>query len=275
VLLALAAPAGPCPPLGELLDRAGRYVLAVEQQLTALVGNESYSQLRFLGRQGAPLETRKLESEVAWVATGDPMVWAFYRDVLRVDGKALGDRGSRLEQLFPSGSSLDGRAQAQAILAESARYNLGSQRTLNVPTLALSLLHPRNRERLSFALDRSGARGGAAACTLSYRERRRPTLIATARGKDLPARGKLVVEPSSGAVVTTRLSLEAPGLGPVMIETTYARDAALGYWLPARMTEEYGYHMRRLGAEERIEADAVYSGWRRAHVEIDVVLPKP
>jgi hypothetical protein len=81
------------------------------------------------------------------------------------------------------------------------------------------------------------------------------------------------IDPSSGAVVMTRLSLEAPGLGPVTAETSYARAAALGYWLPARMAEEYGYRMRRAWQERTKPRRPTPGGGART--EIDVVLPKP
>lgn len=59
-----------------------------------------------------------------------------------------------------------------------------------------------------------------------------------------------------------------------MIETSYRFDARLGYWLPAEMRETYGHQTLAFGAE-RVEALATYSAWRRAHVEVDVVIPQP
>ena len=91
----------PQPPLHQLLDRAGRYVETLEEQLAVVVGEETYEQYLFLGPASSPNVRRSLVSDVAWVPTGDSMVWAFYRDVRAVDGKPIGDRVARLEALFP------------------------------------------------------------------------------------------------------------------------------------------------------------------------------
>jgi hypothetical protein len=269
-----SAAAEPCPPVRELVDRANRYVAALESQLAVLVGDETYRQRYYYGTSSLPRQERALRSEVAWVTTGDAMVWAFYRDVATVDGEPVGDRGARLEALFPEGATESARARAQQVLDESSRYNLGRRRTVNNPTLALTLLHPRNRERVSFKASGSGKRQDVPVCELRYEERKRPTLISNPRGDDLPARGELWIEPGSGAVVATTLELQAPGLGPAAIETTFRHEPALSCWLPADMTESYGYRNRR-GGGELVEAQARYAGWRRAHVEIEVVIPRP
>jgi hypothetical protein len=66
--------------------------------------------------------------------------------------------------------------------------------------------------------------------------------------------------------------MSPPRLGPVSIETLYAPDERIGFWLPAEMREAYGNRSRSAG-EERVEAVARYSAWRRAQVEVQVILP--
>jgi hypothetical protein len=69
--------------------------------------------------------------------------------------------------------------------------------------------------------------------------------------------------------------MKAPhGIGPVTIETAYARDDRLGAWLPREMEEAYGESSRSAG-DERVEAVARYSGWRRARVEVQPIVPVP
>jgi hypothetical protein len=257
-----------------VLSLAGRYVTRLEEELAVLVADETYAQSLFIGPEGSARQRRSLVSDVAWVPTGDAFVWAFFRDVREVDGDPVRDRAARLEQLFPSGMTLAGRERAQEILEESARYNLGRRRTVNCPTVALSFLHPRNQPRFGFRLDGGDEKHGATTWKVRFTERARPALTRTSRGDDVPARGHLWVEAGTGALVASRLELRPPGLGPVTIETDYARDDRFGAWLPAAMQEAYG-NRSRSGWDERVEATARYSGWRRAQVEVQPIVPVP
>jgi hypothetical protein len=269
---AAAAPA--TPRLEDVLALAGRYVARLEEQLAVLVAEERYGQSLFIGPEASARHRRSLVADVAWVPTGDAFVWAFFRDVREVDGDPVADREERLEQLFPSGVTLAGRERAQQILGESARYNVGRRRTVNCPTVALSFLHPRNQPRFAFRLDGRDEKEGATTWKVRFMERERPSLTRTSRGEDVPARGLLWIEAASGALVASRLELRPPGLGPVVIETVYARDDRLGGWLPTQMREAYGNRSRSSG-EERVEAVARYSGWRRAQVEVQPIVPVP
>jgi hypothetical protein len=253
-----------------VLALAGRYVARLEEELAVLVADETHEQALFVGREGSARQRRSLVSDVAWVPTGDAFVWAFFRDVREADGDPVRDREARLERLFPSGVTLAGRARALEILEESARYNLGRRRTVNCPTVALSFLHPRNQPRFAFRLEGEDVKEGAPTWKVGFRERSRPALTRTSRGDDVPARGVLWIDPGSGALVTSRLELRPPGLGPVTIETAYARDDRLGGWLPAEMREANGSS----SSDERVEAVARYSLWRRARVDVRILLPE-
>jgi hypothetical protein len=265
----------PPPPLHDLLDRAGRYVSDLEEQLAVVLGDEAYTQSLFLGRERSARDRRSIASDVAWVPTGDPMVWAFYRDVRAVDGQPVPERAERLQSLFPTGLTLAARERAQRILQEGARYNLGRQRNVNSPTVALGFLHPRNQARFEFRIAGRDDKAGLLAWKVRFNERRRPTLIRTSRGDDVPARGMLWVEPDRGAVVASRLEASPPpGLWPVWIDTEYRLDPRLGFWLPAEMQESYGNEVRSPG-DERVETVARYSAWRRAQVEVQDIIPVP
>jgi hypothetical protein len=279
VLLALLPTAAraenpPCPSTSELVARASRYVARVEEQLTAVIGDETYRQYAYNGPSPMVVDQRVLASDVAWVPTRDPMVWAFYRDVRVVDGEPLADRGARLEALFPGEQTAASNAKAMKILDESSRYNLGARRTVNTPTLALTLLHPRNIERSSFEVKGLVRRDGVEACALRYEERKRPTFVRQPDGQDVWAKGTFWIEPRSGAAVASTLELEAKRHDPVLIETAFRYEPAFECWLPSEMKETYGSRSPRpKGA--RIEAVARYSRWRRAHVEMEIVIPKP
>ena len=225
-----------------------------------------------IGREGA-IDRRSIASDVAWVPTGDPMVWAFYRDVRAVDGEPVPEREERLQALFPEGPTPAARRRAQQILEESSRYNLGRRRTVNSPTIALSFLHPRNQSRFAFRIVGPDEKEGAATWKVRFAERERPTLTRTSRGEDVPARGLLWIEAGSGTLVASRLEMSPPGLGGVSIETAYALADRMGFWLPREMREAYGNRSRSAG-EERVEAVARYSAWRRAEVEVQIILPE-
>ena len=265
-----AAAAPPPPRVDDVLALAIRYVTRLEEQLAILVADETQTQSVFVGREVSAWQRRALVSDVAWVPTGDPFVWAFFRDVREVDGDPVRDREERLAHLFPSGVTLAGTERALQILEESARYNLGPHRTVNCPTVALSFLHPRNQPRFAFRLDGHDERQGAATWRVRFRERARPTFARASGGQDVPARGLLWMEAGSAALVESRLELRPPGLGPIVIVTVYAHDDRLGGWLPTEMRETYGIRSRR---EPRLEAVARYSGWRRAQVEVQIILP--
>ena len=285
VVLVVAPPlaAGPpVPPREEVQLTAGRYVADLEERLAVVLGDENYHQSFFVGGKGSPDVRRTLESDVAWVPTGDPLVWAFYRDVRNVDGQPVRDRAARLEALFPTGWTAAARDRAQEILDESARFNLGPWRTVNVPTLALGCLHPRNQSRFEYRVVGREDRAGATCWKLSFREHRRPTLVRTHRGEDVPLQGLVWIEARRGTVVATRLEMSLPEGGTVSIETDYRLDERLGFWLPARMRELYGFpgwskrgSSIAMWGDNRVEASATYSAWRRAEVEVQVILPVP
>ncbi len=262
----------PPPRLEDVLALAGRYVARLEEELAVLVADETYAQSLFVGRDSSARQRRSLASDVAWVPTGDAMVWAFFRDVREVDRASVRDREARLERLFPSGMTLAGRERAQEILDESSRYNLGRRRTVNNPTIALSFLHPRNQARFSFRLEGRDEKEGVGTWRVRFVEKQRPTLTRTSRGDDVPARGLLWVEAGRGALVASRLDMSPPGLGPVSIETAYAPDDRMGVWLPREMQEAYG-NRSRSGWDERVEALARYSAWRRAQVDVQPIVP--
>jgi hypothetical protein len=88
-------------------------------------------------------------------------------------------------------------------------------------------------------------------------------------------RGLVWIEPGRGAVVASRLEMSPPGLGPVAIDVAFRLDGRLDSWLPAEMRESYGNRIRTSADDERVEAVARYSSWRRAQVEVQDIVPVP
>ncbi len=259
------------PALENLLRRAGELTEALEDGLAVVAAREESHQGLLQDRDRNARTRRKIESEVVWVPTGDALVWAFFRDVVAVDGSAIVDRAERLQRLFSSGATPDARRQAGALLEEGARYNLGRRRTVNTPTFALSILHPRNQSRFRFRLAGEGKREGVSVLKVHFSETARPTLTRTSDGIDVPATGTLWIEPGQGALVASELRLNAPRL-PAEIKVRFRRAARPDAWLPFEMEEAYGNRSRSPG-EDRVETRARYSNFRMAEAEAAVILP--
>lgn len=129
-------------------------------------------------RRATVVARRQLLSDVLLVRAEDGR-WIGFRDVAEVDGRPVRDRADRVRDLFLSRAA-DRGAQLNRIALESARYNLGNaRRTINIPTLALTLLRGGNHRR--FALTASGQQDvdGVRCDVLAFKESARPTLIAT------------------------------------------------------------------------------------------------
>jgi hypothetical protein len=272
VLSATAVSAGDAKPtLEDVLARAGARAAALEEELAVVTATEEHDQRYVAGRDE---QRRRVVSDVVWVPTGDAMVWAFFRDVVSVDGAPVADRTHRLERLLAQGMTADARRRAAEVQEEGARFNLGTRRTVDVPNLGLAVLHPRNRDRFRFEIGKRGRKHGVDTVPVEFRETASPALTRTSGGRDVPARGRLWIEPATGALVASELRLDVPGLR-TEITVRFVREERLQAWLPAEMTQVYGEKRSAFKRSERVEATARYSGFRRAGTEVQIVFPKP
>ncbi len=268
-LAASSAAAAEKPSLTALMQQAGAYVLAFEQEASGVVLEESYEQSM---RRGSRVESRRLVSEFVLVTLpGETGIFGF-RDVFQVDGRPVRDRDMRLERLFlrPTQEGLD---QASAILDASARFNLGSTvRNFNFPTLPLLILRPETQPRFAFRDRGPTMVAGRAARKIDFEESRKPTLIRDpSRNEDVLSRGSLVLAEETGAVLRSEWRI-ADARGRSMIEVQYAWVEALGLFLPTEMGETYdgpggpfapaGTTMR-VGGAESLSATARYAKPRR------------
>lgn len=270
-ILPAAASAADTPSLGVLLERAGARTVALEAELAIVTATEEHDQRHLAGRDE---KRRRIVSDVVWVPTGDAMVWAFFRDVVAVDSAPVADRTQRLERLLAQGLTADVRRRAAEMQEEGTRFNLGTRRTVDVPNFGLAVLHPRNRPRFRFERGKREPRHGVDTVALEFRETASPALVRTSAGRDVPARGRLWIEPATGALVASELRLDVPGLR-TEIAVRFGRDERLQAWLPREMTQAYG-EKSSFKRSERVEATARYSGFRRAGTEVQqIVFPKP
>ena len=262
--------------LDAVLASAGAYVVEFQRSLSGVVAEEQYVQdvryPRGNGRLNLAITHRKLKSDLLLVKPAGVDRWLQFRDVFEVDGKPVRDRDERLVQLFitPSSSSA---VQAERILNESARYNIGNlQRTVNAPVLALVILDPGNQPRFTFKrtnhsdplLGRGIAKPPDSAWVVEYQEVEKRTLVRTTNGRDLPSRGRFWIEPATGQVAASELVLEDPIIKGI-VDVEYHIEPAVGLLVPVEMRERY--EIRREGS--RVDGTAAYGRFRQFQVKVD------
>jgi len=253
--------------LADLLARAGAYVTDFETRFSNVVAEEHYVQ-QTSGNVRAPHgglqpAMRTLVSDFLLVKLPSQDVWLPFRDVFEVDSKPVRDRQDRLTKLFlqPAATAVQ---QAEQIVAESARYNIGITRNINIPVLALTVLDPRYQGRFAFSHLKEDRKIGSDVWSIEYIERDRPTLIRGAGGIDLITQGRLWIEASTGRVVKTELVNNDRSVRAT-ITTTYRFDPGFNLNVPADMHEEY--FLSSAGAP--VVGTATYSNFRRFTVEVD------
>src|SRR5262249_36996349 len=126
-----------------------------------------------------------------------------FPDVFEADGKALRDRNDRLANLFlqPSNATAE---QAEQIVRESARYNIGDiDRTIHLPLLAMTVLDRRMQTNFQFRspdpgselkLPKSSAFAERPrALMIEFTEATVRTMITTPQGKNLRSHGRFCI----------------------------------------------------------------------------------
>ena len=145
-----------------------------------------------------------------WCSSGSrgPLPWGTFRDVYEVDGQKVRDRERRLEKLFfaPKASEFE---QAEAILNESSRYNLGrAYRNVNVPALGLLFLRPENQARLAFKRKGTRTIAGFPAVEVAFEEKASPTLVHDRVGERRAGERALLDRRDPGTVLRTEIEYD-------------------------------------------------------------------
>jgi len=268
--------------LAALLGKAGAYVAEYEQAFQNIVVEEEYVQRR-PGSLTDGSDRRRTRADLVFVRLAGAIPWASFRDVYEVDGVAVRDHTSRLVRLFTERAD-SAMEKAEAILAESTRYNIGFERTVNLPTLPLLFLHPRNQAR--FAFERVGRAEPGRPVEVKFRELSRPTFIRNRRPDseterddrrlDLPADGRFWID-SRGTVVASEVALRTGSReSSATLTTRYRPEPTLAMWVPDEMHETYdiGFpglptSMGSSRTSEKLETVARYTNVRRFQVTTD------
>lgn len=282
VLLApVALAADDRPSLQDILTRVRDYVVHFEETIQGIVAEEHYVQDS--DKSDRPFVThRELKSDLLLVRTpGSDFGYSQFRDVFDVDGEAVHDRDNRLTKLFMTPSA-SGHRQAGEIMNESARYNIGTiERNINVPLIALMMLHPMHQARFKYSVDTAhkGAPRGmpkTPAFTLpgdtwelEFEETATPTLV---RGDDQDAksRGRLWVDPETNRVLLTELVVESKTVRST-IRVSYQSPPIAGVLVPVEMRETYVIKKRFY----TFEGSATYGNFRQFSVSTVEVIGDP
>jgi hypothetical protein len=164
--------------------------------------------------------------------------------------------------------TVDAYDEAQAMTRENAKYNIGSVfRTINIPLQALELLLPEHRHRFEFSLAGRERVRGQEAAVVGFRERVLPSLISDGFGGDLPAHGRVWIEPATGTILRTEFGVVATYLKEMQVRVEYERDSRLQMFVPVEMEAVYGLDI------EVVHGRAHYRNYRRFETTGRLVTP--
>jgi outer membrane lipoprotein-sorting protein len=252
VLLVLAAPgtAQKDPPAVDILRAASQYLASYAPRISGVLLEEEYTLLDVSG--GRVVMTRRINSDVVLLNPGGKIVGL--RDPFSVDDNPLRERTPRITSLLAKPSEA-AWARAQAYAGESVRYFQDELiLRLNDPTLTLQFVAPENQSRVTYKVEGRKKIGGIETVVLKFQETKVKPLdyVLDTPGKAV-ASGKLWVEPATGRIHRTELSMQSDSESAHII-VDYAQNAALDLWLPSSMVDTYeaiervGTGMSNMGA---------------------------
>jgi len=240
-----------------VVTAAASYVADYQQQFAFLIADEHYRQTR-LTPDGKPYEERTMIGELFLTYMAADRDWIAVHDIAEVNGRPVPDRED-LRQLLQKGAEI--RGITQKVASRNARFNIGQVfRNFNEPTLALRVLDDDPLRHFSFDRRRVAPEGEATLVTLSFRERRRPTIVRGEGARNIESRGELTIEAGTGRIRRTLFEVADRSLR-ARLETTYAFDERLNLWVPSLFTERYD--LSRPGEKETVRCEATYTNYRR------------
>lgn len=253
-----------------LLGKAAEALAAFQQTVGSLVCEEHYDQTMLIESQQiaarmsggggtAPdiaRRKRSFNSDYLLWLTPDGQGWEMVRDVFSTDGHGVRERADRVSALGRLTTRAEFQPRAESIRAEHTQHRVGNPvHAVNVPTFGLTLTAPPMRDRFAFKLGGRERVEGVETRIVEFEETARPTLMQGDRGQEAPMKGRLWIDPATGAVLRTRVEL-GPRTLRTRVDAFFKRDASLGVWLPAEMREEHTI------PGEKLESKVTYKGCR-------------
>ncbi len=258
-----------------VVGAAAAYVAEYQQQLTSILADEIYSQEIIPHTKPTVGDTRSrhMRSEVFFMFLPGDHEWMAIRDVIAVDGEAVGERPDIRDAL----RTLQAREVAQTFKTHNSRFNIGRTfRNFNEPTLSLLVFDVNHHRRFSFKRKRVVHDGDAVLVTLTFVEKEPPTLIRGLTGGRLFSTGEMVVEAGTGRVRRALLQLKTDAV-KVELATNYSPQERLGMWVPSVFRERY-QHATGTGSRdvesgldrEQVICEARYSNFRRFETDVRI-----
>jgi len=234
-----------------LLDQLGRYLIAYEAELSSVVAEETYDQQQILvvrtGRTTGVerVTNRKLISDIAFLRLPNGSLWFGVRDVRMVDKKAVTPDGRSLLDVMKRLNGDGMLSEASRIVAASSQYNLGSMRTINMPTTPLEILHPDHHVQFMFKVAGKDRIDGVSTTKVTFAEFDVPTIIHSTNGDSLFIDGTAWVEPGTGRLWRVELSVK-PEQNPRMprgvqnrLRVDFKLHPELKIMVPSEMRESF------------------------------------
>jgi hypothetical protein len=231
-LLAAAQPAG----LDAVLEKLDAYLDRYETELSAVVADEELIQ-ETEGRMYRRM-SRRLHSEIAFLRLPGGLEWMGFRRVRSINGKPL--TGTRTLAEVLATTSDDALKQAGILVDESAKYNLGNPRTINLPNLPLELLGRKYRRRYEASHRGRTKLRGRVTDEVELVEIGETPIVYN-EGRQLQTRVRAWIDAGSGALWRAEVELKVPGdnRNPTWLRVDFALDRELLIMVPVQMRERF------------------------------------
>jgi hypothetical protein len=218
--------------LPDVLKAAAGYLAEYPAKLTAIAAEETYLQYDVSG--GDIRSTQRLTGDVVMAGLADGI--ETFRDVVAVDDAPFRARDDRLVALLRE-ITPESLEQARAWTRGSIeRYISPNLHALDQPTAALQFLRQEHQDRSAFRIERVRKMDGAQVAIVRFTERATPRLVRTPAGG--PAEGRAWIDVASGAVRQTEIGI-TDDVFVMRASVKFAREPALGLWLPAEMIQQF------------------------------------
>jgi hypothetical protein len=266
-LVATAALAANAPELtaAHLRSKLNAYLIEYEPKLSELIADELMVQENrrgdgLLGGIGPP-EYQTIRSEVAFIGLPGGAGWMGFRRVMKVGSNDIPDDDEPLTAMLAAGAR-DDYFKARKMLADSARLNLGSPRTTNLPNLPLEVLHPRHAHRFSVRTTGKARAAGRNTTKLVLVENSTPTIIHAYDGGDMRSIVAAYLDAETGVLwradVITRDPRDGRFAFDYVLSVEFQNNRALGIAVPSKMHEDFF-----AGINRKAFGDARYTNYRR------------
>lgn len=248
-----------------VLERLDGYLDRYEAELSSVVADEELIQ-ETEGRVVRRLN-RRLKSEVAFIRLPGDREWLGFRNVRSVDGKPLTGVKTLAELL--ANTSADTQQQTSLLVNESAKYNLGNPRTINMPNLPLELLSRKYRARYDARLASRSRVRDRIVDEVELIEEGDPPIIYN-EGRQMQSRVRAWVDAESGALWRAEVTLRVPGdnRNPTWLRVDFALEKTLQIMVPTTMRERFNW------IADTGTSLATYTNFRRFQTSARIV-PQP